>query len=426
MNTVYGSIIKHKFRTAKGIIRHFWPSLLGLLLGIAFLGRQLLVVAMGGGIGKIPEPKYAFYVLCACVLMNVYRLFIKSTPAIRVNAATLHYLYHTPYFKRILAAEYLWSFIKNALAALLLAGFMAGFRYDAAFAVNALLLCAYLYAGILLSWIRYHGAKRERHLTVVCCIIASIGLLVDSQIVRLIFVGSVVLCAACCVFFRLRHLDLGKYRRDLAFVDINTSVASQFDLAQMSQIAKEHNANRNRRLFLFHFPLRKNNAVFYKCLIEILRAGNRIWIILLVLLLIGVLIYRTPLFSAIPVIGEPATASLLSVLLIMTTYMNVGEMLEKQLKTLLEKRQKGLFLPVGDRVIVLSYIMFGSLVYIALTVVTGFLIASKAHIMLLFAGLYIPTAATDMLVAIKLRRFRKPVQMVIRILSFMLGYLFVA
>ncbi|MCK9350281.1 MAG: hypothetical protein WCY37_04940 [Candidatus Dojkabacteria bacterium] len=426
MTVVYGAIIKHKLRTARGMLKHFWPSFLGLLLGVAFLGYRLFVVVMGGGFGIALEPQYIFYLLCACVLLNGYRLLFKQTPAIRVNAATLHYLYHTSYFRKILSAEYLLSLIKNMLLAMLVAGFICGFQYDSLFLWNFLLLSGYLYSGILLSWIRYHVKGELRWVTIACYFFSSVGLFANIYAMRFALIGSVTVWTVYYVFFKPRNLNLVKYRKDIAFLDTNTASASQYDMVKMSQITAEHNANRKRRFLLYHLPLKKNNAIFIKCLIETIRAGSRIWIILIVFLIIGVLIYRTSILAGLPVIGDPAVATPLGVLLIMIAYANIGEILKKQLNTLLERHRLGLFLPVSHRQIFSSYILLGSLVYIVLTIFVGLLMGSKSYLTLIFFTLYSIVFAFDVFIEIRGRKFKQPIQTVLRIFSLMLGFLFVA
>jgi hypothetical protein len=426
MTVVYGAIIKHKLRTAWGMLKHFWPSFLGLLLGVAFLGYQLFAVVMGGGIGIALEPHYIFYLLCACALLNGYRVLFNQIPAIRVNAATLHYLYHTSYFRKILLAEYLLSMIKNMLIAMLIAGLISGFQYDSLFFGNFLLLSGYLYSGILLSWIRYHGKGALRWAAIACYFFSSVGLFSNIDAMRFALIGSVTVWTVYYVFFKLETLNLVKYSKDIAFLDTITASASQYDMVKMSQITAEHSANRKRRFLLYHMPLKKNNAIFIKCLIETIRAGSRIWIILIVFLIVSVLIYRTSIFVGLPVIGDPAMAAPLSVLLIMLTYANIGEILKKQLNTLMKKHRQGLFLPVSHRQIFSSYILLGSLIYIVLTIFVGLLMGSKSYLMLIFFTLYSIVFIFDVFIEIRGCKFKRPIQTVLRMFSLILSFLFVA
>ena len=243
---------------------------------------------------------------------------------------------------------------------------------------------------------------------------------------RFALIGSVTVWTVYYVFFKLKNLNLVKYRDDIAFLDANTASASQYDMVKMSQITAEHNANRKRIFLLCHLPLKKSNAIFIKCLIETIRAGSRIWIILIGLLTIGVLIYRMSHLARLPVIGDSAVAAPLSVLLIMTAYANIGEILKKQLNTLLERHRQGLFLPVSHRQIFSSYILLGSLVYIVLTIFVGLLMGSKSYLTLIFFTLYSIVFAFDVFIGIRGRKFKQPIQTVLRIFSLMLGFLFVA
>lgn len=426
MIPVYGAIIRHKLRTARGLLRHFWPTLLGLLLGVVFLGYRLFIVAMGGGIGNALEPQSIFYLHCACILLNGYRVLLKKNPVIRVNAATLHFLYNTPCYQKIIAAEYIWSLLKNMLAAMLLAALIHGFRYDILFFRDFLLLSGYLYSGILLSWISYHGEGKPRRAAIAGYFLSSIGLAVNIGAVRFTLIGCVAAWAVYYAFFGTMRYNMIKFRRDIAFIDENTSSASRYDLVKMSQITAEYNANRDRRFLLYHLPINKHNAILFKCLIETIRAGNRIWIILLSLLLAGTVVTRTTIFAGIPIIGDPAMAPAIGVLLIMTVYANVGEMLKKHMNTLLEKHRQGLFLPVGTKRVLSSYILMGGMIHLALTALVGLLMASRGYFLLLFYALYSIAFAFDIFIEANTYRLKQFIQTVIRILSVMAGFLFVA
>jgi len=425
--SVYGAIIKHKLRTAKGLLKHFWPSFAGLLLGTVFLGHRLLVQVMGIGLEAAPEPRSVFYLLCACVGLNGYRVLLAQTPVFRVNAATLHYLYHTVYFRKIMKVEYLWALLKNMLASLLLAGLICGFQLGLSLLLYFMLLSGYLYSGALLSWIRYHDHGRLCWVTIAIYLLASAGLFVPINALRFILIGGTAIWSACYVFRDLQCLDLVKYKRDITFHDTNTASASQFDMAKMSQITAEHNANRQRSFFLHQLPLRKENAVFFKCLIEMVRAGKRIWIIMLSILMVGILSYRTPIFAGLPIIGDPAMAAPIGILLIMTAYANIGELIKQQLNILLKKHRQGLFLPVRQRQVWWSYVLFGMILYLAITILVGLLMVSKGHFMLLFYVLYGAVFALDIYIEINVRRRRakRAFQTVLRVFTVILGFLFV-
>jgi hypothetical protein len=426
MSSVYGTIFKQKLRTAKNMLRHYWPSFLGLLLGFAFIGYRLCVVVMGGGIGVQLESQHVYYLLCACIILNGYRMFIQETPPVVVNVATLHHLYHTPYFNRILVIEHAWSLAKSLLTGMLLAGLADGFQYGLVTVWNALLLGGYLYSGVLCSWILYHGGKKTSLATGACYALSSAGLLANTYAVRGILIWGVMLWAMCWVLFRMRDLNLAKYSKDISFIDETTAAASRFNMTLMAQITAEHNANRKRSLLLYHLPLKKNNAILFKAVIETVRAGNSIWTILIGLVILGALVFRTPLFAGLPFIGDPIVAAPISVLLVMTAYANICEMLKKQLSTLLQKHRQGLFLPIGRGQIVMSYALLGSVTYTAASVLTGLLMASKGLFVLVFCVLYSIVFSLDVFVEARNTRFTRPISNVLRVVSIALGFLLVS
>ena len=422
---MYSAIIKNKLRLAKGLLKHYWGTAIGLLLVAYFILHQLYFAAMSGGIGTTLSEKNIFYFLVACVALSGYRVLIKESPIITISSATLYYLYYTKHFNLIFITKYLWSFVKCALLTAIISGFFSGFQINLMFRQYFFLLFGYLFLGILLSWSRYHFINRKSKLIVIACyIISSIALLIEHGVVSIIFTWSFVLFWLYYVFFKLQF-NLIKYSKDLALADEITSAGSRFDMGKMSQMAAENEAKKKRNFFLYQFPLKKNNAIFYKCFIETVRAGTRIWGIFIFLLFISFLIYRTSVFSTIPILGDiPALSVPLSMFAVMTVYLNIREMLKKQIGTLLDKHRQGLFLPMETRKILWSYMLFSGLLYAILTIIVGLILESNAYLLVLFYVLFISAFAVDFVIERVHMRFKKPFRIVIQLFSVALGYLF--
>jgi hypothetical protein len=424
MITAYGFILKHRLRTAKGLLKHYWPSYVGFLLLAAYLANRLIVINSQGGFSWPLTSTYRPYLLGACVLLNGYRLLLKQTPVIRINAATLHHVYHTTHFKWILLVEYLWTSVKNILAALALATIISGFRQPS-FITYAALLSMYLNIGVWSAWLRYHSRGRLYRATLVIYLITSAGVLFPNVIVGLVIVAFGGLITSY-VSYRQTRLDLARYFTDVLMHDQTISYASQYNLAKMQQTVAEHAANRPRKLLLYHLPLRKSNALLLKCCISTLRISSGIWIILMGILLFGALIYRTSLFSGVPVLGEPAPATSIAILLIITVYANVGELLKQQMRTLLMKQKLGLFLPYEKQQVVTIYVILGSGLNLGITMITGFLMGSHAIYLMLFYLLYSATFALDMYFDATSYKCKRLVETVLRITWILLGLLFVS
>ena len=422
---MYSLIIKQKLRTARGILRHFWSTAIVFLIIVCYAAVQFYVVILNGGIGTALPDKYIIYFLAACVILSGSRILIKKQPIITMNAATLHYLYFTKHFKRIMAAKYLWSFIKSVLLTAIISGLISGFQVNAVFGRYFLLLCGYLLLGVLLSWSRYHFMKGKARLAVILCyIIASAVFFMESGVISVILNYCLILFWLYYVTVKLQF-NLTKYSKDLALIDENNSVTSQYNMVKMSQMAAEKAANKRRRFFLYHFPLKKNNAVFYKCLIEIIRTGNRIWGAFAFLLLTGFLFYRTPAFSLIPVFGEiDNLAAAFSVLMVMMVYRNVDELLKKNAGALMKKHKKGLFIPMGKQKIVFSYLAASILIFSVITVFAGLIFGSKIRFVLLFFVLFITIFTVDFNLALAENKLSKIIRKAMPMLSTMLGFIF--
>lgn len=425
MYAVYSAIIKHKLRTAKGMLRHHGLTFIGLLMVAYVIFYQLYIVVMSGGIGISLSDKYVFYCLLVCVSLNGYRVALKQTPIITMNAATLYYIYLTKYFRQILTVKYLWSLIKNIMIAVVISGLFNGFQGDFILGRYFFLLTGYLFLGILLSWSRYHSTNKKMQLTAtISYIITSAVLLMEGGIISIIINYCFMVFWVYYVVFKLRF-NLIRYSKDLAFADNLTSASSQFDMGKMTQIAVENVANKKRRFFLHQLPIKKSNVIFYKSLIEMVRGGNHLWILFLCLIFAGFLIYRTSVFAGIPILGESALSVPLCILAVMNVYLKIKEMLKKQVSALLKKHRQGLFLPMEKREIVWSYIIFSSLIYAILTILVGLLLGSKAYLLLLFYVLFVSTFTVDFAIETAHIKFKKPFQIAIQVLSFALGRIFI-
>jgi len=422
---MYSLIIKQKLRTARGILKHFWSTAVVFLIIVCYAAVQFYVIILNGGIGTALSPNYIFYFLAACVVLNGSRILTKRRPIITMNAATLHYLYLTKHFKRITAIKYLWSFIKSILLTAIISGFISGFQVNAIFGRYFLLLCGYLFLGVLLSWSCYHFMKGKARLAGISCYItASTVLLMESGVISVILNYCLILFWLYYVIAKLQF-NLTKYSKDLAFIDENNFVTSQYNMVRMSQMAAEKVANKRRRFFLYHFPLKKNNAIFYKCLIEIIRTGNRIWGAFAFLLVTGFLFYRTPVFSLIPIFGEiDNLAATFSVLMVMMVYRNVDELLKKYVSALIEKHKKGLFIPMKRQKIVFSYLTASILIFAIITVFAGLIFGSKIHFVLLFFVLFIMIFTVDFTLALAENKLSKIIRKVMPMLSTILGFIF--
>jgi len=422
---MYSLIIKQKLRTARGILKHFWSTAIVFLIIVCYAAVQFYVLILNGGIGTALSKNYIFYFLAACVVLSGSRILIKKQPIITMNAATLHYLYFTKHFKRIMAIKYIWSFIKSILLTAIISGLISGFQISAIFGRYFLLLCGYLFLSVLLSWSCYHYMKGKVRLAVILCyIIASVVFLVESGVISVILNYCLILFWLYYVTVKLQF-NLTKYSKDLALIDESNSVTSQYNMVKMSQMTAEKVANKRRSFFLYHFPLKKNNAVFFKCLIEMIRTGNRIWGAFAFLLVTGFLFYRTSVFSLIPIFGEiDNLAAPFSVLMVMMVYRNVDELLKKYAGTLIEKHKKGLFIPMERQKIIFSYLAASILIFAVITVFAGLIFGSKIHFVLLFFVLFITIFTVDLNLALAENKLSKTIRKVTPMLSTVLGFIF--
>ena len=91
---MYTAIIKNKLRLAKGLLKHYWGTAIGLLLvHISYCISYIFCYERRHR--NYPKRKNIFYFLVACVALSGYSVLIKESPIITISSATLYYLYYT-------------------------------------------------------------------------------------------------------------------------------------------------------------------------------------------------------------------------------------------------------------------------------------------------------------------------------------------
>lgn len=144
-------------------------------------------------------------------------------------------------------------------------------------------------------------------------------------------------------------------------------------MAEMHQIVAEHLAKKKHHIRIYHLPLKKNNALLCKALIESFRMSKSGLAFLGFLLVFAVLLNKTAVFASIPIIGEPQLAPFLGMFAIGTFFANVKQIYSKQIASIHEKHKLGLFVPYTFQKIVSSYATvccgFTTLIIIALCII---------------------------------------------------------
>lgn len=421
---MYYAIIKNKFRNLKGLLKHYWASLLGVLFFIGYVIIQFYSVVLKGSVGSPLSEIQIFYILVAIVFYNGFQILIKKSPVITMNAATLNYLYFTRHFKRILSFNYALALIKVFVMTSVIAGFISGFQISTIFMIYFSLIFSYLVLGLLLSWCEYHFEQdKPRSIILLCYVIPSLILLVKGGIISMILNGCLILIWGYYTIFKL-NINLTKYSRDLVYlVELNSAV-SQYNLVKMSQITTESEAMKKHQLHLYHFPIKKNTAILYKSIIELVRMGKGVWGTFVLLLFIGLMFYRTDLFSIIPIFGEvEGIAGQASIFIIMMLFLNVSEMIKKQANTLLKKHKQGLFIPIEKRKIIISYVSVSSIIFAAITIATNLIFASKFYLTLLFYLLFLIIFVIDFSLSLSESKMKKLFRIVTPVLSMVLGFI---
>lgn len=364
-------ILKNKLRLFYGTLRYTWPTALGLLVFFSVLLYQILFVMIKIEKGTPASTQYIFYVLVFAALVNFFRIFLVKTPIFRMNAATLHHLYNTKYFSKILHIKYSVAAVKALIISFCISFCMGGFDFSGDFYVLFALLALYLFTCTVMSWIYYHGNKTEHFIVLLTYALATMMLFLRT--IPAAVVLSVILSLLIVHSLYYMKLNIPGYYSRLSFIDAATAAQSQNNFALMQRLSNENRPQIIQGPSLKSLPLTKRTALTCKSLIELLRIQKQILIMLCLLLLLGWVIKRTVLLDFLPFFEIPSIKGTLGALCTATALGSLYQLLSKQIENIVDKQKLGLFLPFSKKQILLGYMPVPIILNFLISLILGIL-----------------------------------------------------
>ncbi len=377
---MYGYILRNKIRTTGNFIKNYWMFIVGIMVVFVFAARRIYsAVSLMENIST-----YLIYVKLGCIFWVFIGVYIKKKPPIIINPATLHYLLYSKRLMHVFVLQYVLQLLFAFITAFVISFAMYQFSVSLAVLQMTVFIGTYFYVGFLLAWIRYHSADYKTLLIISVTFVFSSILFVLTDGILPVTINVAVIIGSFIFIIRYLNIDWNKYKQDLIFINTINTAGARKDMLQMLQIAEEQQAKRKKAIFIYHFPLNQRNALSIKTLIETIRTPPRIWVILACFITVGVLIVRTPLFNEIPLLGQPEIASVIAVFFIVTFFLNVSRIFEKQLTTLLDKSRKGLFIPFGKSTIIRKICIVPIILFTCSALIVGTILSSRLIAIVIF------------------------------------------
>lgn len=380
--TIIALTAKNKLRLFWGLIRQAWGAALVLIIVCGVFLYQLLFGIMQVAKGVPITDLYIVYVFAFIAAINFVKVFISKTPVFKMNAATLHYLYNTKYFKQALHSKYILSAVRAIIVSFLISFCINGFVIGSDFVWTFATLAIYLFSSSLIAWIHYHGKKSER--IILLPLFAIVTALAFIKTPLSVIFSAVVLILLAAYSFRYLKLDIPKYYSRLCMLDTISAAQSQNDMAKMVQLAAENRPQTVHGFSLHNLPLSRRTALISKNFIELIRMQKQSLVLLALLLLSGWLIGHTVLFNFIPLLDIPEIRNMLSVVCTATALNTLYQLFIKQISAVIDKQKLGLFLPYTKGQVLLSYLPVPTVLNLLLSMLLGALYAKFSFITIVF------------------------------------------
>ena len=400
-NQAYYFLRKNKLRRMMNTLRHWWMSILGILITGALTVYQVI---------QSFDSVEQFLVFCSKNRMYVYgivaclcfiRIYCIKNPVFKINAATLLYFYNTDHLTKLLERNKCISFLFHVSLSLGVALCLHEFTFHSFLVLDALKLLFFLRSSCLIAWIYYHKVGMG-HIISGLVFPIMLPLLFFENLFPLIVCGLVYIAV---LFYAEKYLTLNfpKYYSRMCFIDQVEAAQSQNNLVEMARIAEENRPANVSGVKLQHFHLTKKTALFAKSVLDVIRTQKQIWIVTIAFPLVGWLLVNTSVLDSMSFSIDPLMVSILATMLTMVAFTSIFQVISEKILKMVRKKTVGLELPYTDAHIFWAYLPIAMIMNLILTIVLDliylsfslgslglFIVANAAYLLMSYSTVYSP------------------------------------
>lgn len=369
---IYKMLFLNRVREYKRLVTNMLAPLVALLLVIGFSGYQLLQYLIPL-IKNIHEGnnKSLFYMMFIFIIYGAYICIIQIKPVIILKPMTL-YLFGEKKRTQLIRKKYLGIMLKHILMVLFLASCIAGFKLNHTFYLSAIMLGSFLEIITILRWEKYHTDKR---IFTILLILSMWILLISYYIPWIIFINISLLFGLFVHSFYKLKLDWVKYEEEMFFCEKlltaqnynNAVLLSQY--AQEKKLKKISGSRKNSRL-LSSFP------IMWKACTSIYRLSFNMIIGGMGIFLLAFAIYKMPFFWSLPFLDQPSIRHMILVIGMLAVFQITIQSMLKQLSSIVEKAENGLFIPLKMKKILLQFLILPMMTILMLNVLFAVVLGS--------------------------------------------------
>ena len=372
---VYKMLCLNRFREYKRLINNMLLPVLSLAFIAGFIGYQMIVLFFPVLLRVKNFNIRAWYGLISILAVySGYCCFIKIKPVITVKPASIFFLSESR-LNRLVHIKFMGEFLKHFILAFFLAVCINGIKFDRMFCLTIISVFGVLNAGCLLRWKVYHRGKRTWQDVGVWSLLCFPAMLLNICPYVVILTAGVWFWTAWYDLFVLK-LNIVKYEDEMQFAEKVLVAQNYNNTVLLTQYAKEKKVRYlSKREKVSKLLLRA--PLVWKARISIYRLSKDFIIAGIVLFVFGLSIYKIPFFWSMPFLEQKEIRYFLLIGSIFVVFQLTLQSMVRQLDSILEKAQEGLFIPVPQKQIIKQFAAIPVMVIGGESLVLAFIMQSN-------------------------------------------------
>ena len=300
-----------------------------------------------------------YCIILVWVIYSGYCCFIKTKPVISVKPASIFFLSENR-LNKLMYVKFMGLAVKHFILALFLTICINGVNFNRHFYSTIMFVFCVLNAGCLLRWKIYHKGKRTWQDAGIWFLlwVPTMSLNVRPYVV-IITVGVWV----SMVVYDLLALKLNviKYEDEMQFAEKILVAQNYNNTVLLNQYAKEKKVR--------YLPKRKNvpkllsrMPLIWKSKTSIYRLSKDMIMVGVVLFVVSLSIYKIPFFWLMPFLEQKDIRYFLLIGSIFAIFQLTLQSMLRQLESILEKAQDGLFIPLSEKQIIKQFTVIPTMI----------------------------------------------------------------
>lgn len=380
---IYKLLILNKFRESIKLFKNMYLEILGIFIVFGILIYQIYInlfdLIRGSGINY----QYMLIVLVICILYNTGKIILGKKPVIIVKPASLFLLNNTKKLNNIFRIKYITKSIRIVIVSFVFTGFVNGLKFDILIMVG---FYCYLMLLFLLRWKLYNrNSRQDKNILFLFYLLTNISAIFLLYHVTISLCSILILFLLFLFYFKTTFiLNYEKYSRDIVYEEKILSAQNNYNTELLTQYAKEKSTNSmkgNKKDTVIHLP------IAWKMILTVVRVDIKFIAIGCALALGGYVIYATPILNGFAPFDQDEIKQLIFAFLLVFMFQNIVQIVRKELERLIEKHDKGLWLPMQGQKVILNCFFPTTILLILQLIIVSLLCSSK--VLYVFANLAI-------------------------------------